>query len=438
MSNDKLPMEEGGTIDGFTILDQIGNGAFSHVHIAKHNPTENYCAVKIVDLSRLGDEEIVGMIREITVFLQVDHQNIVSLYRLSTYEKNLFLFMEYATKGTLMDYVNSKGGLNEFEAKRIFIQLFSAVRYLHVFHFLVHRDLKLENVLLDEKMNVKLADFGLAGSYYNYRMRTFVGTAGYQAPEILISQNYDEKCDVWSLGVCLYAMLTASLPFTCQNSNPRALITEAANLKYPSNFSQGLIDLLNKMLSISVNERPTLLQLQTHPWLKGLVPLKTNIAPTPTIFCRSTSISAISKMVRKAVGKPDEKALQKCIDYGLNEEKLKEDLKSGVQNDQTTVYYIFLHPLGTKPEPPVHVDPPQIIDKSRKKCVQSSKGTQSTDKLPILENNTSKKAAASPSQRAILNRTIGNRSVPIISGEPKLPMRPGNLRQSINRPKRIK
>lgn len=338
-------------IDDFEILEQIGSGAFSHVHIAKHIPTGCYCAAKIIDLPHLKEDEFIGIMREVSVFMQADHPNICNLYRLSITDDKLIFFMEYASRGTLLEYVNSKGGLTEFEAQRYFIQIFSALRHLHIYYFLVHRDLKLENILIDSKGNMKLTDFGLAGTYYNNIMRTFVGTAGYQPPEILAGNEYTEKCDVWSLGVCLYAMVSGTLPFSTQNASFRALVQEAEEMTFPQNFSRGLVDLLKKMFSIRPNERPSLIQLQSHPWLRGVQILGTNIAPQPIMFYKVPSISVIKKFQRRPF-KPDEKVLQQCAEKGLNVEELTEMLKNGQTTPETTTYFCLLHPLLQKPERP--------------------------------------------------------------------------------------
>lgn len=337
----------GTVVDDFEILEQIGKGGFSHVHIARHIPTNNYCAAKVIELATMKPEEFQGILREVSVFMQVEHPNICNLYRLSVLNESLIFFMECAPRGTLLSYVNSKGGLTEFEAQRLFIQLFRALRHLHIYHFLVHRDLKLENILLDSKGNVKLTDFGLAGTYYNYIMHTFVGTPGYQPPEILAGSEYNEKCDVWSLGVCLYAMLVGSLPFATQTHNFRALIQEAMQFKYPKTFSPALVDLLKKMFEIRPAERPSLTQLQSHPWLRGLEQLATNIAPQPIVFYKVKDAQGILKYKRRPV-RADPAVLEKC--EGIDKEALVGDLKNGVTNAATTTYFFRLWPLETKPE----------------------------------------------------------------------------------------
>jgi serine/threonine protein kinase len=137
-----------------------------------------------------------------------------------------------------------------------------------VYHFLVHRDLKLENILIDAHGCVKLSDFGLAGTYYENVMRTFAGTPGYQAPEVLAGGGYDEKCDIWSLGVCLYAMVAGTLPFPRRSGGFKFLIDQAIGLPFPRSFSPPLTDIVRRMLAPRPNERPTMMQLQAHPWLR--------------------------------------------------------------------------------------------------------------------------------------------------------------------------
>jgi serine/threonine protein kinase len=303
--------------------------------------------------------------------MQVTHPSICNLYRLSVQNEELVFFIEYAPRGTLLELVNRRNGLNEFEAQRLFSQLFAAVRHLHVFHFLVHRDLKLENVLLDQNGNIKLTDFGLSGTYYENMMRTFVGTGGYQAPEILAGAEYDEKCDVWSLGVCLWAMVSGSLPFSTQNHSFRMLVQELGELVYPLSFSPLLTDLIRRMFAVKRQDRPTLLQLQTHPWLKDLQQLGTNVAPQPIVFYRVPSIQGILKFKRKPV-KADPKLIERCAAMGLNVDLLTEQLRAGQTSDLTTTYFFCMYPLHHKPEIVHNERPTAIIPGARKRQIEEA------------------------------------------------------------------
>jgi len=343
--------EEVQVIDEFEIMERIGGGGFSQVHIAKHLPTGNYSAAKIVDLSRLKSHEFTGIMREISVFMQVEHPHVCSLYRLSVVDKKLVFFIEFAGNGTLLSYVNKNGGLSEMEAQRIFVQIFEVLRFLHVQFFLVHRDLKLENILLDQYNNVKLTDFGLASTSYCNLLRSFVGTPGYTPPEILAGSEYDEKCDIWSLGVCLYAMLTGNLPFTSQNTNYRKLVEEAENLKYPLDFSPVVVDILQRMLEYRPSARANIMELQNHPFLRGLPPMTMNIAPTPIVFYKVSGISDISKFKRRSV-KPNTVVLEKCEGIVVDIEKLTKELFEGLVTNNTATYFSIMHPLAEKPKIP--------------------------------------------------------------------------------------
>lgn len=359
---------EGRIVDGFEILEKFAGGAFSSVHFARHILTDNFCAVKIVDLGSQSQKTFQDIMREISVFMQVQHSNICSLFRLSVLNKMLFFFMEYAPKGTLLQYVNKNGRLTEQEANRIFIQLHNSLLYVHAFHFLVHRDLKLENVLLDANNNVKLIDFGLAGTFYCNILKSFVGTPGYTPPEIVAGNEYGEECDIWSLGVCLYCMLTGALPFTAQSHDYLALVEEAEKLQLPgrTGMSPQAADLIKRMLQPRPDRRITLAQMQTHPWMRGSVPMPNNLAPKPIVFYRVHGYADILKFKRNSVTNPDAKLVSECAEANHCEEsEVVSALKNGAINELTTTYFIMMHPLKEKPVAPAQnkLPPLQKVNK---------------------------------------------------------------------------
>lgn len=413
-------------IDDFEIFEEIGSGAFSRVHIAKHIPTGCYCAAKVINVNLKNRELFTEIMREVSVFMQIDHPNICNLYRLSVInpddasesdkikfhisgenEITLVFFMEYATRGTLLELVNSRGGINEYEAQKLFVQIFEGLRHLHIYHFLVHRDLKLENILIDSQGKMKITDFGLASTYYNNQMRTFVGTAGYQPPEIIAGSEYSEKCDVWSLGVCLYAMITGSLPFSTQNRDFRVLIQEATQKKYHPKLSPNLVDLLKKMFEVSPSKRPTLLQLQNHPWLKGVQILSPNISPQPVIFYHVSNPSMIAKFKRRPF-KFDSNTIEKFKQNILNQkqsseatdqnsdidervESLKNKLSCGITDSDTATYFCLNRFLGEKPQKPVKSRPnPTIKFNQETNPEQSNQGLAQNQKHPPPPQKTGK------------------------------------------------
>lgn len=346
MDDDFLKNIKGKIIDDFEILNKFSQGGFSAVHFAKHIPTNTYCAVKIINLDKQTKVTFNGIMREISVFMQVEHPNISTFFRVSFRQPILFFFMEYSPNGTLLNYVNKSKYLEENEARRLFLQLFSVLRHLHAAHFLVHRDLKLENVLMDKENNIKLIDFGLSSTFYNNHLRTFVGSPGYQPPEIIGGHEYDEKCDVWSLGICLFAMLTSRLPFTVQTHNMRRLLQEAESFNSPIGISPQCSDILHKMLQGLPNRRPTLLQLQNHPWLIGLPPLPSRLLPTPITFYNVRDYSDILKFKRKPLNQPNQTILDKCCnDYHIDRDLVVNQLATGLVTQETTTYFILTNPL---------------------------------------------------------------------------------------------
>jgi serine/threonine protein kinase len=335
--------------DDFQLLERIGTGAFSRVYLARHMPTQSYCAAKVINLTDISDKRLSAISHEVNVLTRVNHPNICNFYRMSVHDDAVFFFMEYAPKGTLLKLVNEKEGLSEGEARHYFIQVFSAVRHLHVHHFLVHRDLKLENILMFEKGVVKLTDFGSCGTSYENMMRTMVGTAGYQAPEVVRGGEYTEKCDIWSLGVCLFAMVSGRFPFGDQRVDERRMLSDIEQLHFPSSFSPMLVDLLKRMLTGRPDDRPSLVALQSHPWLRGLAPVEVNVASMPVPFHQVQPPAALAQFRRrKTVPRPE--IVAKCAERGFDAATLAAELARGEVTASTTTYWVLCSPVYERPE----------------------------------------------------------------------------------------
>lgn len=155
-----------------------------------------------------------SLTREIHHHRQLHHPHVTQMYEVIATESSIWIVTELCSGGELFDYLAEKSRLGEEEARVLFGQLCLAVFYLHE-KGIVHRDLKLENVLLDERCRVKLGDFGFTREYEKGTyMETFCGTTGYASPEMLLGKKYlGPEVDVWSLGVILYCLLTGTLPF---------------------------------------------------------------------------------------------------------------------------------------------------------------------------------------------------------------------------------
>ena len=151
--------------------------------------------------------------RELCVLRMVDHPGVVKCYEAFEDSKYVHIVMELCAGGTLLDRVTAEGLYGEQEAAVLVRKIVSAVRHLHALQ-IAHRDIKPENFLflsLGNRTDVKLTDFGLARTYSAEEMHTIVGTQDYTAPEVMTG-SYTQKCDVWSLGVLLYGLLTGHPP----------------------------------------------------------------------------------------------------------------------------------------------------------------------------------------------------------------------------------
>jgi serine/threonine protein kinase len=288
--------------------------------------------------------------REVSVFMQVSHPSTAPLFRLSVRGDLLIFFYEFIPGGTLRRYVADRRGLPERECRRLFFQLYGAVRDLHLQHFVVHRDIKLENCLIDDGLRLRLIDFGLCASCYQTTLQGAAGTPGYCAPEVVLGFQYSEKCDVFSLGVCLYAMRTALMPFRPQRADLSTLTAQIRAVKLGDEFSDQMADLVLKMIQPSQNERIDLLDIANHPWMDGFPrPIRPPIVPKPIIFFRVQTKADILKFRRKNVTIDQSVLREACGFLAIEEERLARQLAHGVINDETTVYYLIARPMPTLP-----------------------------------------------------------------------------------------
>ncbi|KAJ3309532.1 ER degradation-enhancing alpha-mannosidase-like protein 2 [Boothiomyces sp. JEL0838] len=212
-------------------------------------------------------ESLAHFEKEILLMMRFNHPNIVKIYKVVESQEELFIIMACAY-GDLASYVTKMGYLKEDEARRIFRQIVSAVDFIHSAN-VVHRDLKLENILLDQRGNVLVSDFGLGRSFTNSDyMKTFCGTPAYSAPEIIGGFAYNgTKIDIWAMGVILYTMTAGNLPFIGDNVN--AVFTKIRNCQYdyPDNFSWELKMLIGQILVPDPDSRIGIEGIRNSRWV---------------------------------------------------------------------------------------------------------------------------------------------------------------------------
>ncbi|NXF29015.1 TSSK1 kinase, partial [Nyctibius bracteatus] len=215
---------------GYSLSHTLGEGSYGKVKSAFCNRLKRDVAIKIIDKRKTPQDYLVRFLpREIETLRSLRHPSIIKTYEIfETDAEKVYIVMELGKKGDLLDYIKVTGALKEDVARIKFQQLASAIKHCHDSDF-AHRDLKCENILLDENLNIKLSDFGFSRSLsrdQNGRIilsKTFCGSAAYAAPEVLQGIPCDPRIsDIWSLGVILYTMVHAFMPF--DDSNVRKMI----------------------------------------------------------------------------------------------------------------------------------------------------------------------------------------------------------------------
>ncbi|XP_041675402.1 serine-rich adhesin for platelets isoform X2 [Drosophila eugracilis] len=252
----------------FDIIKKLGQGTYGKVQLGINKETGQEVAIKTIKKCKIEAEaDLVRIRREVQIMSSVHHPNIIHIYEVFENREKMVLVMEFAAGGELYDYLSERKVLTEEEARRIFRQVATAVYYCHK-HKICHRDLKLENILLDENGNAKIADFGLSNVFDDQRLLgTFCGSPLYASPEIVEGTPYQgPEVDCWSLGVLLYTLVYGSMPF--DGSNFKRLVKQISQGDYyeprkPSRAST----LIRDMLTVCPRKRASIEQICSHWWV---------------------------------------------------------------------------------------------------------------------------------------------------------------------------
>lgn len=259
-------------IGNYCVERTIGRGQFGKVKLAYHKKVPDMkVAIKIINKTKLDEDTLKMIQREVHIMKLLQHPNIIRLYEVLETPRTLYLIMEYAEGGEVMDFIIAHGKIPEREAKRFFAQMLSAVQYCHS-KKCCHRDLKPENLLLDSNMNVKIIDFGLSNLYTpGDLMKTFCGSPTYASPELILRKEYlGPPVDVWSMGVVLFVLVCGYLPFDGHNFVELFNKILKAQYTIPSHVSQACANLIERMLVVEPDQRATIEEIKKHPWLSSV------------------------------------------------------------------------------------------------------------------------------------------------------------------------
>ncbi|KAJ1656576.1 hypothetical protein IWQ61_003870 [Dispira simplex] len=279
----------------YVLMQTIGEGEFAKVKFAVERQTGHEVAIKLIKKESIDTEAKLSKInREIAALKTVQHSHIVQLYEILETDRYIGIVMEYASGGELFDYILAHRFLREKEACRLFAQLISGVDYLHKSH-IVHRDLKLENLLLDNNRNLKITDFGFANQFERASedlMATSCGSPCYAAPELVVNDGMyvGTAVDIWSCGVILYAMLAGYLPFDDDPTNPEGdninqlyRYILSTPLVFPDYISALARDLLRRMLVPDPEKRCDIRAIMAHEWLRPYLTLFYPLIPEQVV-----------------------------------------------------------------------------------------------------------------------------------------------------------
>ena len=254
----------------------IGKGGYGKLYLAKNVIDGKDYAIKNISKKKMKEVQIDTSIiqREIDIHIRITHKHIIKLFSYLEDRDNFYLAMEYAQNGNLYNLIQEKKGLDEKEAFRYFIQVVSAIHFLHINGY-AHRDIKPENILLDKNGQVKLCDFGWCVNVSKGERITFCGTYEYMAPEMINDEVYDMGIDIWSLGVLLYEMIHGYSPFRAHyflKDAKNAMKEIFRNIKKNNytierNISAECVDLIDKLLTKDQRKRIKINEIFLHPWV---------------------------------------------------------------------------------------------------------------------------------------------------------------------------
>lgn len=325
-------------------LKELGAGNFGVARLVKDKKTKELLAVKYIERGKKIDENVQ---REIINHRSLTHPNIIRFKQVVLAPTHLAIVMEYAAGGELFAKICSAGRFSEDEARFFFQQLISGVSYCHLME-ICHRDLKLENTLLDGNPTprLKICDFGYSKSgLLHSQPKSTVGTPAYIAPEVLSRKEYDGKiADVWSCGVTLYVMLVGAYPFEDPDDprNFRKTISRilSAQCSIPDyvRVSADCRQLLSCIFVTNPSKRITIPEIKKHPWFlknlpKELIEVEKAKNKEPDPDQQLQSVEEIMRIIQEAkVPGEGTKTEAQTAAGSTDPDDLEADLESEIHN----------------------------------------------------------------------------------------------------------
>ena len=260
-----------GRLENYAIGRQLGQGAYAVVRLGTHKITKEKVAIKSYEKSKMIDPHRKQSIkREISILERLNHEHAIRLIETIDSQKHVSLVMEYVGGCSLHGYIKRRANrrIEDVEAKRLFRQVLLVMQYCHSLN-VTHRDIKLENILLDDSNSVKLIDFGFSTCMpQEKKSNLFCGTPSYMAPEIVSRREYTgPPVDIWALGVLLFAMLCGCFPFKGINDAELYRKIQKGNFAIPEHVEERPRRLIKRMMQVDPSKRPTVRDILRTDWL---------------------------------------------------------------------------------------------------------------------------------------------------------------------------
>ena len=331
-------MSERNQIGNYVIEHKIGSGAFSCVYKAKHITTNLNVAIKAISKANFPFKLFL---RELTIMKKIIHPFCVTLYEFFEDMVNYYLVMEYVEGRTMLDFLNSiENNSPEYAARHFFCQIISALDYLHNTCNFIHRDLKMENIMIDRFNNIRLIDFGLGNiaDPQNPLFQTACGSMSYAAPELFRNEPYTTNIDIWSAGIILYGLLCGTLPFVDQNVKNLMLKIVNEPVQFPCFIKPDQRDILIHLLDKNQDSRYTIDQIKSHPWFQNYYfsdVMNRNFGVIQGFCTIDNKLNIISEL------------LKKTSSYNIDEDKIKNEINNEVFEQNSAAYRILLREMIT-------------------------------------------------------------------------------------------
>lgn len=260
--------------EDYVIIKEVDSGKFGTVYLCQDIDTHEEFAMKKILKKDLSNSKYLNQIfNEIAILRKLDHKNIIKLYKVYEEEKYISLILEYVPHGNMLKRILKKKKMSEKQVMLFSRNLFEVLSYIHS-KGIIHRDLKLENILMTSNVGdseFKLADFGLA-CYIDKSLKSKSGSPGYMAPEILRGNTYSTKVDVFSAGIIIFILLTGTSPFVANTTQKIIEKNLKCKISFEGNGSKSMsrqaTSFIMEILTSEPTYRPTAQQALKHPWIK--------------------------------------------------------------------------------------------------------------------------------------------------------------------------